>query len=81
MCEYCKEPTKSIKWNRQYTDTNISECFIHGASDGYAMFLRQGLKASITDDLKVKISQNNEYAYINIKYCPFCGQKLTEKED
>lgn len=81
MCEFCKEPTKSIKWHRQDTDTNISECFIHGASDGYAMFLRQGLKASIADDLKVKISQNNEYAYINIKYCPFCGRKLSETED
>ncbi len=76
MCEYCKEPTKTIKWHRQDTDTNIAECFIHGASDGYAMFLRQGLKTDITDDFKLKINQMNEYAYIDINYCPFCGKKL-----
>lgn len=76
MCEYCNKPAKKIKWHRQDTDTNISECFILGADDGYAMFLRQGLKANITDDLKIKISQNNDLAYIYINYCPFCGRKL-----
>ena len=82
MCEFCEEPTKSIKWHRQDTDTNIAECFIHGASDGHVMFLRQGLKVTITGDLKTKISQLNEYAYIDINFCPFCGRKLSgENED
>lgn len=76
MRKFCEEPTKTIKWHRQDTDANISECFIHGASDGYAMFLRQGLKVNITDDLKSKISQHNKYAYIDINYCLFCGNEL-----
>ncbi len=76
MCEYCEEPTKSIKWNRQETDTNISECYIHKAADGYAMFLRQGLKVDIGEDLKMKISQTHKCAYLNIKYCLMCGRKL-----
>lgn len=81
MCKFCETPTENIKWHRQNTDTNIVECFIHGTSDGYAIFLRQGLKVTITDDLKTKISQLNEYAYIDINFCPFCGRKLTETED
>lgn len=80
MCKFCEEPTKTIKWHRRDTDANIADCFIHGASAGYAMFLRQGLKTDITDDLKAKISQHNKYAYIDINYCPFCGNELKKQE-
>lgn len=78
MCEYCNEPTKNIKLHRQRTDTNIVECYIHGLCNGYAIFLRQDLKINITSDLKVKISQLNKLAYIDINFCPFCGRKLSE---
>ena len=60
MCKYCEEPTKNIRLHRQATDSNVSECFIHKAADGAAIFLRD----------------SNEYVYIDIEYCPFCGRKL-----
>lgn len=76
MCEFCEEPTKSLKFHRQETDSNIVESFIHGASDGYALFLRQDLKASIGEDFKPKVKQGNKYVYLDINYCPICGRKL-----
>ena len=76
MCEFCKAPTKSLKLHRQETDSNIVECFIHGASDGYALFLRQDMKTYIDDDMKPKIKQGNEYVYLDINFCPICGRDL-----
>lgn len=52
MCEFC-ERGEEIKFYRQDTDTNISECFIHGGSDGHALFLRQNPKIDITNELKI----------------------------
>ena len=76
MCEFCEAPTKSLKLHRQETDSNIVECFIHGASDGYALFLRQDMKTYIDDDMKPKIKQGNEYVYLDINFCPICGRDL-----
>lgn len=81
MCEFCKAPTKSLKWHRQETDSNIVECFIHGASDGYALFLRQDIKTYIDDDMKPKIKQGNEYVYLDINFCPICGRDLRSEEN
>ena len=81
MCEFCKAPTKILKLHRQETDSNIVECFIHGASDGYALFLRQDMKAYIDDDMKPKIKQGNEYVYLDINFCPICGRDLRSEEN
>lgn len=76
MCEFCVSPTKSLKLHRQETDSNIVECYIHGASDGYALFLRQDLRVWIDDDRNPRIQQGNEYVYLDINYCPICGRDL-----
>ena len=76
MCKFCEMPTKELKFHRQETDTNITECFIHKASDGYSIMLRQGMKVSFTDRFGVKINQDNQYAYLEINFCPICGRKL-----
>lgn len=76
MCEYCKAPGKEIKLHRQETDSNITECFIHIASDGAALFLRQQFVVGFTDDYKQEIKQLNDYVYADIEYCPMCGRKL-----
>lgn len=75
MCQFCEEPTKDIKLHRQETDSNISECFIHKCDDGAALFLRESLVVHLKDK-GLKISQDNEMIYMDIKYCPFCGRKL-----
>ena len=74
MCKYCEEPTKNIRLHRQDTDSNISECFIHKASDGAAIFMRESFVVKLSD--KLEISQDNDYVYMDIEYCPFCGMKL-----
>ena len=74
MCKYCEEPTKNIRLHRQDTDSNISECFIHKASDGTAIFMRESFVVKLSD--KLEISQDNDYVYMDIEYCPFCGRKL-----
>lgn len=75
MCEYCEEPTRNIKLHRHDTDSNIMECFIHKASDGAALFIRQDLVAKFADH-KLNVKQMNEYVYVGINYCMFCGRKL-----
>lgn len=75
MCEYCEEPTKNIKFHRQDTDSNITECFIHKENDGAALFIRQDLVAKLSDR-RLNVKQMNEYVYLDICYCPFCGRKL-----
>lgn len=75
MCKYCEEPTRNIKFHRQDTDSNIVECFIHKASDGAALFIRQDLVAKL-EDCKINVKQMNKYVYAGINYCPFCGRKL-----
>ena len=74
MCKHCEEPTKNIRLHRQDTDSNISECFIHKASDGAAIFIRESFVLKLND--KFEICQDNDYVYIDINYCPFCGRKL-----
>lgn len=74
MCKYCEEPTKEIRLQRKNTDSNISECFIHKASDGAAIFMRESFVVKLSD--KLEISQDNDYVYMDIEYCPFCGMKL-----
>lgn len=74
MCKYCEEPTKNIRLHKQDTDSNISDCFIHKANDGAALFLRQSFIVKPIDNFR--IAQDNEFVYIDIKYCPFCGKKL-----
>ena len=76
MCEYCAEPSKEIRLHRQKTDSNITECFIHTASDGAALFLRQQFVVGFTDDLKQVIKNLNDYVYADINYCPMRGRKL-----
>lgn len=75
MCKYCEETTRNIKLHRQDTDSNIVECFIHKASDGAALFIRQNFVADISGR-QLNIKQMNEYVYVDINYCPFCGKKL-----
>lgn len=75
MCQYCEEPTRNIKLHRQDTDTNIIECFIHKCNDGAALFMKQNFVTRIINN-KIGIRQMNEYAYMDIYYCPFCGRKL-----
>lgn len=75
MCEYCEEPTRNIKLHRQDTDSNIVECFIHKESDGAALFIRQNLVVDISGR-QLNIKQMNDYVYVDINYCPFCGKKL-----
>ena len=74
MCKYCEEPTKNIRLHKQDTDSNISDCFIHKASDGAAIFMRESFVVKLSD--KLEISQDNDYVYMDIEYCPFCGMKL-----
>lgn len=75
MCKFCEEPTKNINFHRQETDSNICECYIHKCNDGAALFLRESMVVNLTDE-ELKIKQENELVYIDIKYCPFCGRKL-----
>ena len=74
MCKYCEEPTKEIHLHRKNTNSNIPECFIHKASDGAAIFLRGSFIVKLSD--KLEVSQDNDYVYMDIEYCPFCGRKL-----
>lgn len=48
---------------------------MHKSADGAALFLRQDLVTKIGVS-KLDVKQNNEYVYVNINYCPFCGRKL-----
>lgn len=75
MCRYCEEPTRNIKLHRQDTDSNIVECFIHKASNGAALFIRQAWVVKL-EDHKLNVKQMNEYVYAGINYCPFCGREL-----
>lgn len=75
MCEYCGEPTRNIRLHRQDTNSNITECFIHKASNGAALFIRQNFVADISGR-QLNIKQMNEYVYVDINYCPFCGREL-----
>lgn len=75
MCVFCEEPSKNIQFNRQNSDSNIVECFMHKSADGAALFLRQDLVTKIGVS-KLDVKQNNEYVYVKINYCPFCEKKL-----
>lgn len=48
---------------------------MHKSDDGAALFLRQDLVTKIGVS-KLDVKQNNEYVYVDINYCPFCGRKL-----
>ena len=76
MCEYCVEPTKDFSFVRQSRESNIRECFIHVASDGAALFLRQDYAVKAGKDGKLIINHIPDLIYANIKYCPMCGRKL-----
>lgn len=76
MCEFCEEPTKNLMPHRQFTDSNITEMFLHGENDGYALFIRQSPVVHIGEDAEMTLSQINDYVYLDIKYCPICGRKL-----
>lgn len=80
MCDYCDMP-KTIRLNRQFTDTNIQECFIGGGSDGYAIFFRQPMWKIENENGNnvVKIRLSTDYAYMDINFCPFCGQKIDKE--
>jgi hypothetical protein len=77
VCDYC-EKEKNFQLNRQLTDTNISEIFIHTEKDGGALFIRQPRWhiEEVNGVEKIMVRLTTEYAYIDIKYCPFCGKKL-----
>lgn len=81
MCAYCEEPTKNIEFHRQKSDSNITECFIHTASDGAALFLRQDFVLKLTNDCKPIITQTPDLVYANIRYCPMCGRKLKDETE
>lgn len=81
MCDYCKMPSKDLKFHRQETDTNIQECFIHEASDGYSIMLRQNITVRLTEKFGVKLDQECKYAFLEINYCPICGRDLRSEEN
>lgn len=78
-CKYCTEPTRYIRAQRQFTDSNIEEIFISTApTDGAGLFMRQSIVTKLTDKgVEHRQGQENKYVYIGIQYCPFCGRKLS----
>ena len=81
MCEFC-EKEKSLNLNRQFTDTNIQEIFLHTNRDGAALFIRQPMwkieEENGVDKIKVRLT--TDYAYLDIKFCPLCGRELVYKK-
>lgn len=84
MCDYC-EKGKSLPLQRQLTDTNIEQIYIHTCRDGGGLFIRQPKWHIENKDGvdKIMVRLTTEHAYLEIKYCPYCGRELKyiEKED
>lgn len=76
MCDYCEKEI-NIELNRQDTDTNIYQVFIHTVNNEANLFIRQP-KWYFTKTDKIAVEMQTKYAYVNIKYCPFCGRELTK---
>ena len=80
MCKYCEEPTKDISFVRQSKESNIKECFIHVASDGAALYLRQKYTVKFDSNGTPKINHLTDLIYTDINFCPMCGRKLEVEE-
>jgi CYTH domain-containing protein len=81
MCDYC-EKGKTLNLHRRETDTNIQEIFIMKCRDDEngTLFIRQPMW-TIEDDKKIRVRLTTQYAYLDIKYCPFCGKEIEYKKN